>query len=287
MAQLPEGKSRLQLVRERAAKGQSQTGLPVRQGRLVVPIDQLIPDEKNERKTFRNMEGLIASVKSVGIVEPITAVPNENGTFQIRTGHRRWEAAKAAGVEKVEILLREPEDEFLHRTKSLISNIQREEIGAVELAQALQSLMDDDPKILTQRDLAKAIAKDETWVSRMLRIMSLPEKLQKKLATSQVSIPYDSTIEVARLDDSRLQEEVVEELLKGATVREIRQIARQIKQRERIGAVTVVVGSRQKRVFNTAFEANVIVQSARGELTSEQIVRALQSALEQAQSLSD
>lgn len=288
MAQLPEGKSRLQLVKEMAAAGKLQGGLPARQGRMIVPIDNLVPDQNNERKTFRNMEGLIASIKSVGIVEPITAVPNEDGTFLIRTGHRRWEAAKAAGIEKVEILLREPEHEFLHRIKSLISNIQREDIGAVELAQALQSLMDDDPNIKTQRDLARAIAKDETWVSRILRVLTLPEALQKKLATSQVFIPYDSTIEVARLDDSAIQEEVVDELLRGATVREVRQIARQIKLRERssIGPIKRV-GAKEKRVFSTDFGASVIVQSTQGNLTKDQILRALKSALAQAKLLAE
>jgi ParB family chromosome partitioning protein len=287
MAQLPEGKSRLQLVKEMAGTGNVQGGLPARQGRLIVPIDKLIPDQKNERKTFRNMEGLISSVKSVGIIEPITAVPNEDGTFLIRTGHRRWEAAKAAGIEKVEIFLREPENEFLHRTKSLISNIQREDIGAVELAQALQSLMDDDPNIKTQRDLARAIAKDETWVSRILRVLTLPEPLQKKLATSQVFIPYDSTIEAARLDDITVQEEVVNELLKGATVRGIRQIVRQIKMRDRTPRVSVMLGSKEKKVFNTDFGASVIVQSTQGDLSKDQILCALKSALAQAKLFAD
>ncbi len=284
MAHLPEGKSRLQLVKEMAASGNSQGGLPARQGRLIVPINKLVADHKNERKTFRNMEGLISSIKSVGIVEPITAVPNEDGTFLIRTGHRRWEAAKAAGIEKVEILLREPENEFLHRTKSLISNIQREDVGAVELAQALQSLMDDDPNIKTQRDLARAIAKDETWVSRILRILTLPEQLQKKLATSQVFIPYDSTIEIARLDDVPVQEEVVEELLKGATVREIRQIVRQIKTRNRTPRVSETLNS---KVFNTDFGTSVIVRSSQGDLSKDQILQALKSALAQAKLLAD
>jgi ParB family chromosome partitioning protein len=283
MAQLPEGKSRLQLVKEMAAAGTTKGGLPARQGRLVVPIDKLVPDEKNERKTFRNMEGLIASIKAVGIVEPITAIPNDDGTFLIRTGHRRWTAAKAAGIEKVEIFLREPEDEFAHRTKSLISNIQREDVGAIELAQALQSLMDDDPAIKTQRDLAHAIGKDETWVSRILRVLSLPEPLQSKLATSQVFVPYDATIEVARLDDSNIQAEVVEELLKGATVREVREIVRQVKQHHRTQEPAAErIARKEKRLFVTPYAASVIVQSMEGILSKEQIIAALESALTQA-----
>jgi hypothetical protein len=66
MAKLPEGKTRLQLVKEIAATGKPHGGLPARQGRLIVSIDKIRPDEKNERKTYRNMEGLRACLKSSG-----------------------------------------------------------------------------------------------------------------------------------------------------------------------------------------------------------------------------
>jgi hypothetical protein len=67
MTKLPEGKNRLDLVRE----GLGDSGLKKR-GRLVVGIDRLKEDPKNERRTFRNMDGLIASIKGVGLIEPIT-----------------------------------------------------------------------------------------------------------------------------------------------------------------------------------------------------------------------
>ena len=86
---LPEGKSRLDLV-----KAGLMGGLAKR-GRLVVTIDRLLEDPKNERKTYRHMEGLIASVKALGVIEPITVTPEGDG-FRILTGHRRARAARAA-----------------------------------------------------------------------------------------------------------------------------------------------------------------------------------------------
>jgi len=77
MTKLPDGKTRLDLVREGLVSG----GLK-KQGRLIVSISRLREDPKNERRTFREMEGLIASIKSVGLVEPIT------GTSEKSTGHR-------------------------------------------------------------------------------------------------------------------------------------------------------------------------------------------------------
>src|SRR5580698_9561823 len=110
--QLPDGKTRLDLIREGIVEG----GLKKR-GRLVVGIDRLKEDPKNERRTFRNMEGLIASVKTVGLIEPITvmAEDGQDGVYRIITGHRRFRAARAAGLVQVEVLIREAEDELGRR----------------------------------------------------------------------------------------------------------------------------------------------------------------------------
>lgn len=76
MTRLPDGKTRLDLVRE----GLAGNGVPKR-GRLIVSLDKLKEDPHNERKTFRNMEGLIASVKAVGLIEPITVTPDADGAY--------------------------------------------------------------------------------------------------------------------------------------------------------------------------------------------------------------
>lgn len=147
--QLPKGKSRLDLVKEGVL---SQNTLSKR-GRFVVAIHRLLEDPRNERRTYRGMDGLIASVKIHGIVEPITVTP-DGEHFRILTGHRRYHAAKAAGLTEVEVISREPEDEQTRRRKSIVSNVQREDIGAVELAEALRSLLREDDNLQTQRQLA-------------------------------------------------------------------------------------------------------------------------------------
>jgi len=80
------------------------------------------------------MDGLIASVKAVGLIEPITVTAEEgqDGVYRIITGHRRFRAAKAAGISQVEVLIREPDDELTRRVKSIISNVQREDVGPVK-----------------------------------------------------------------------------------------------------------------------------------------------------------
>lgn len=215
--QLPEGKSRLDLVKEGVL---SQSTLPKR-GRFVVSIHKLLEDPKNERRTFRNMDGLIASVKAHGIIEPIT-VTAEGESYRILTGHRRFRAAKAAGLTEIEVIAREPDDALTRRRKSIVSNVQREDIGAVELAEALQTLLDEDPNIKTQRQIAAAIGKSEQWVSSMLSILKMPAKLQHKLQTSEVSVAYDTAMRIAHCEDTALQSQLVEAALKGESVRAIR-----------------------------------------------------------------
>src|SRR3954466_13791208 len=78
MTKLPEGKTRLDLVREGLIEG----GIKKR-GRLIISLSKLVADPHNERKTFRNMDGLTASIKAVGLVEPITVTPIANDRYQI------------------------------------------------------------------------------------------------------------------------------------------------------------------------------------------------------------
>ncbi len=269
--QLPSGKSRLDLVKEGVSPGVEK------RGRLVVSVAKIVEDPRNERKTFRNMEGLVASVKAVGLVEPITVTPAEGDRYRILTGHRRYRAAIAARLERVEVLIRDPEEETLRRRKSVVSNVQREDLGPVELAEALQSLMTEDPDIQTQEDLARAIGKTKTWVSRILRILDLPAELQQKVATSQLSIPYDAVAGIARLQTHPEQASLIESLLEGATNRDIRERINRLKGR---GASTGK--AKPKRVYQTSHKAKVIVQSMNSTLEPERIIAALEEALSKA-----
>jgi ParB family chromosome partitioning protein len=275
---LPEGKTRLDLVREGLAQND---GLKKR-GRLIVSVHRLNEDPKNERKTFRNMDGLIASIRAVGLIEPITVTPESDDAYRIITGHRRYRAAKAAGLQQVEVLIRDPEDELVRRQKSVVSNVQREDVGPVELAEGLQSLMDEHPKIKSQDDLAKLIGKDKTWVSRMLRILDLPAPLQAKVATSQLSLSYDAVASVARMTDRGDQERLIDALLSGASTRDIRQQIATTTGKGKAGVQKEPSTPKPKRVYRTAHRATVIVQATSKHLSNQQCVDALREAMEQA-----
>jgi ParB family chromosome partitioning protein len=272
---LPEGKSRLDLVRE----GLVNSGLAKR-GRLVVSLNRLREDPHNERKSFRNMEGLIASVREHGIVEPIT-VTSDGDTFLILTGHRRFRAAREAGLAEVEVLIRDPESESLRRMKSLISNVQRENLSALEMAEALQSLLDEDPTIGSYSELGRRIGKSRQWVGEMLNILTLPNPLQQKVRTSGAALSYDSVSKIARLSDVKEQGTLIEAALKGETVRGIREKTREARQRKPAGDGRTL---RTKRVQESLDGYTAIVSgpvSPESELRMRAVVEALMERLSQ------
>jgi ParB/RepB/Spo0J family partition protein len=196
---------------------------------LRVPTSSITEDPANERKTFRDMDGLVASIKKVGIIEPITVCHQGNkggvylGSYQILTGHRRFRAAIMAGLTEIEVVVRERKHDRARRRQSIVSNIQREDVGPVEMAEALQALMDEDPEIDSQQDLADMIGKDKAWVSGKLGILRMPPKLLEKVRASQLSISSDSVEKIARVERVESQEALVQLLLSGANSKVIRE----------------------------------------------------------------
>jgi ParB family chromosome partitioning protein len=268
----PLPKSRLQLVRERTAQGQVRDDA-IQRTRLLVSIDKLIEDPNNERKTLSNIEEMVASVKAHGIIEPITVVALDDGRYQIVTGHRRYRAAKLAGLRQVEILVRQPEDHQRRRIKSLISNIQRENVPPLELALAIHALISEEG--LNQQQVADQLGKSKAWVSAVLRILDLSDAAKQKVGCTQLSI--DALTRIARLDDSVLQVELIDGLLAGTPQGEIRE---RIKQADRGQKPKLVM--KAKRMFRTRHEALVTVESDTSRLTGDQLIAALQEALEEA-----
>lgn len=271
MTPSPTPKSRLQLVREQAARGKL-VAEAIPRTRLVVSIDKLVEDPNNERKSLRNMDEMVASVKAHGIIEPLTAIAAADGRYQIVTGHRRYRAAKLAGLSQVEILIRPPEDNRQRRIKSLISNLQRESVPPLELAAALRTLIAEAG--LTQDQVARHLGKDKAWVSGVLRILDLPEEVRQKVGYTQRPLSVDALTRIARLEDPNLQFRLVDGILAGRSQSEIRE---QIREAHR--GKTSRTASRAKRTFHARHDMVVTVQSKEVRLTDEEVVSALQQAL--------
>lgn len=270
------------MIREQAAKGElGKTVIPFT-GRRIVSIEKLVEDPENERKTFDDMDDLVASIKAHGVLEPLAVAELGDGTYRIIFGHRRFRAAKLAGRTEIEVLIREPEEKWERRKKSLVTNVQRSDIRPLELATSLNLLMENDPTIKTKRDLAAQVGKSEVWVSKMLRILDLPEALKEKLSTSKVLISAEAASEAARQTDSSLQEALIDGLVSGATVREIREQINIHKGKAPAKTAESTVTAKPKWVFHTEHSADVIVQSKKARLSLNERIEALAEALKQA-----
>ena len=270
----PTPKSRLQLVREQVSRGKAVADA-IPRTRLVVSIDKLVEDPNNERKSLRAMDEMVASVKAHGIIEPITATALADGRYQIVTGHRRYRAAKFAGLSQVEILIRPPEDDRQRRIKSLISNLQRESVPPLELATALRTLI--AVAGLTQDQVARHLGKNKAWVSGVLRILDLPEDVRQKVGYTQRPLSVDALTRIARLEDPSLQSRLVDAVIAGGSQTEIRAHIRQARREELSTAP-----SNGERRFSARHGIVVTVRSTTGRLTDEHVVAALREALGEA-----
>lgn len=262
-------------IDDKPASDVKQTGL------RIVSVDKLIPDPRNERQTYsdESIAEMAESIRLYGIDQPITATPVDGGNFLILAGHRRYYGAKKVGLDKVEIVLREPKNEGERRLISVITNVQREEVRPIELATGLRYILDNDPEIDSQDKLAERLGKRKQWVSDMLSILALPEEQQESVRSTVLNA--DALSRVARVKDAELQKELVSELKAGATTRQIKDRIGQSK--GQAPAAAAFGGKKPKNQLGIGKEhdADVIVQSRTTEpLTWERQVRVLQAALE-------
>lgn len=127
---------------------------------------------------------LAASIKEVGVLQPLVVRPLTEGKYELIAGERRLRASKLAGLKQVPIIVRATSDQSALEI-ALIENIQREDIGAMECARAYRQLMTEFG--LTQEQVADKVGKARTSVTNTVRLLKLPPKIQDGLETGRIS----------------------------------------------------------------------------------------------------
>lgn len=140
---------------------------------LTVPLDKVV-SKAQIRKRFRNIDELAASLKSEGLQSPIIVSPaNARGEYVIQKGERRWRAAKVAGFETIDVIINKKGQSTQQQiVGELVENIQRDDLTALEIANALGELLDSG---MRQTDIAKSLGKSRAYVSKYLALLKLPE----------------------------------------------------------------------------------------------------------------
>jgi ParB family chromosome partitioning protein len=145
-------------------------------GLLSLPVEAVERNPRQPRKRFEEkaLDELAASIREHGIVEPIL-VRRDGAKFRILAGERRWRAAQRAGLKEVPAVVREASEREAFEL-ALVENLQREDLNAVEEAEAYEVLIDDHG--LTQEAIAQRVGKDRSTVANALRLLKLPAEIR-------------------------------------------------------------------------------------------------------------
>ena len=151
-----------------------------------VLVEQIHANRQQPRKHFEKMqlEELRDSICQFGILQPLILRREEDGSYMILAGERRFRAAVMAGLTKVPALVREASEEEAGMI-ALVENIQRENLGYIEEAKAYQTLM--ETYSIPQQELARKLGKNQSTISNKIRILNLPEDIQHLLVEHRLT----------------------------------------------------------------------------------------------------
>jgi ParB family transcriptional regulator, chromosome partitioning protein len=191
---------------------------PVEGAAAEVPVALLDPNPFQPRSVMdpARLAELTASIRESGIVQPIL-VRRRGERYQIIAGERRWRAAQAAGLASVPVTLRDVPDAQLLEL-ALVENVQRQELTALEEAQAFQRLQDEFH--LTQEDIARRVGRERSTIANTLRLLRLPRELRELVAEGRLDAGHARAL--LALDRAEDQIELGREAArKGLSVREV------------------------------------------------------------------
>ncbi len=162
--------------------------LPESHGFEHIPVDKLTPNKLQPRSTIKgdSLASLVESIRKTGILQPIVARV-QDGRREIIAGERRWRAAKLAGLTHVPVIFREATDEQMLEL-ALIENIQREDLNAMERAQAYRQYCDRFG--LSAEQVADRVGEDRTTVSNYVRLLELPEAVQELVRSGRIGMGH-------------------------------------------------------------------------------------------------
>jgi len=153
---------------------------------LDVPVNAVGPNPKQPRTRFDDeaIASLAASIREVGILQPLVVRRSGDGRYELIAGERRLRAAKAAGLATVPIVLRDSEDADLLR-EALIENIHREDLNPIEQAEAFRQLLEELG--LKQDELAERVGVSRSHIANTIRLLGLPLDVQQLLADDKIT----------------------------------------------------------------------------------------------------
>jgi len=165
--------------------------IPGGRGAEVVELEikKIRPGKEQPRKVFReeSLRELAASIREKGVLQPVIVARSGDGAFELIAGERRLRAAELAGLKRIPAMVRktDPEDSL---EVALIENIQREDLGPIETAEAFHRLIEEHK--YTQETLARKVGKERATVANYMRLLKLPDEVKALIANGELSMGH-------------------------------------------------------------------------------------------------
>jgi ParB family chromosome partitioning protein len=192
-------------------------------GLFYCPIESISPNPQQSRQSFGESElsELAQSIKEKGVIQPILVTKTKDG-FQLIAGERRWRAAQKAGLDKIPALIRDVSPAEALQI-ALIENIQRQDLNPIEEAAAYQELVQKFN--FTQEALSARIGKDRTTIANLLRLLKLPDDVQRDLIDGRLSAGHARVL--VSIDSSSTQRKIRDLVIKRSlSVRQTEALAK-------------------------------------------------------------
>jgi len=195
------------------------------------------PDQPRHTFDEEALKELSDSIREHGVISPITLRKNDDGTYMIIAGERRYRASKMAGLTTIPAYVRTARDEEV-REWALIENIQREDLDAIEIALAYQRLMDDYE--MTQERMAERVGKKRATVANYLRLLKLPAEIQMGIKEKKIDMGHARAILGSASTEQQLS--IYKRILvDGLSVRRVEELVNDKKSGKKKGNNTIEV----------------------------------------------
>jgi ParB family chromosome partitioning protein len=194
-----------------------------------VPISQIEPNRYQPRTYFdeESLAGLTASIRELGVLQPILVRKVATDRYELVAGERRWRAAKRAGLQVIPVVMREITDE-LSLQHALVENLHRENLNPLEEAAGYQQLIEDFN--LTQEEVAQRVGKSRSAVANLLRLFQLPPQVQKLVGEGRLSAGHAKAL--LGTPDRGFQESLAQRIVsESLTVRDTEETVRKRNER--------------------------------------------------------
>lgn len=190
-----------------------------------VELDKIIPNPDQPRRAFseEGLNELAASIRSIGVIQPVTLRKLDEDSYQIIAGERRYRASQMAGLLSIPAYIKiADEDETMEM--ALIENIQREDLNSIEIALAYQTLI--KTLSLTQEQLSERVGKKRATVTNYLRLLKLPAEVQMGVKDKKIEMGHARAL--VTIDDPVTQLAIYNNIIEeGLSVRKVEMMVRE------------------------------------------------------------